>query len=668
MKSALAFSLVAGLIPSIASCARTLEPYGEALVYVDTDVAVPEHVGRLRLDLYSADGTWFESRDVGRADPRDWPASFAIYSEREDREEVVLVRLRAYPDGAVRDYRGERFESRPTFTEPHVSRTIEEACATAPLLPMGGRLTLRRGGEPITQLVKQLPCQGATRAGSVVARVEIAKAGRYQLNVASTSPYVADTTLALRTSCADPSTQRFCDAQPNVNQLVTSHYPRFEALLAPGTYFAVTGGAQPDQPADVTLELVSIDDAPEQPATQNTTPIAPVTPRLLRDGADISTKTEPNPPTTIDRLLVVRLRPGKRDAIHVTLRGACAGTQAKIGQAAGMVDLARAETCIDREGARVAVPEAIADGDANDYVPGPTVQATFGADAEACPPASASSKVVCVPGGVFVFGSDGPNLSTSYPSTPRRLARMKRFWIDRNEVTVGEMRAAVAAGFVVDRDRLPSNDGPLSFEGPDPAHSYDRLCTYSAAPLDREDFPINCISWKAAHDYCAAKGGDLPTEAQFEYAATSAGRPTKTVYPWGNEPPDCNRGVFGRSRTSTTLLGTLGICTSEGKPAFPQPATDPRGDVTPLGIANMGGSMREWSADSYDGFDSPCWSSTSMTNPTCAERNARFRAVRGASWIDDGIPPTTVRLGLPASQAPGVDVSAGFRCAYAEAR
>ena len=81
----------------------------EVLVVVDTNLPVPLVAGRLRVDLYSEDGTWFDTSDFGRPDRRAWPASFGVFSDDESRERRVWVRLRAYPEGAVDTYEGERF-------------------------------------------------------------------------------------------------------------------------------------------------------------------------------------------------------------------------------------------------------------------------------------------------------------------------------------------------------------------------------------------------------------------------------------------------------------------------------------------------------------------------------------------------------------------------------
>jgi len=115
------------------------ESAGEVLVVVDTDMPVPAFVSRLRVDLYGEDGTWYASHDVVRARPSDWPTSFGVSADYA--EHVALVRLRAYAEGRVRDYRGERFAPRPSGGDP---------LAIVPLPPATDQPRLLSGGDDVT--------------------------------------------------------------------------------------------------------------------------------------------------------------------------------------------------------------------------------------------------------------------------------------------------------------------------------------------------------------------------------------------------------------------------------------------------------------------------------------------------------------------------------------
>ena len=104
-------AVLMGLAWLVTGCGndRTLPRFGETVIAVDVDLPVPKVVSRLRIDIHSEDGTWLDSREIARPNPDDWPASFSVYTENETQPVRVFVRLRAFPTGRVRDYRGERF-------------------------------------------------------------------------------------------------------------------------------------------------------------------------------------------------------------------------------------------------------------------------------------------------------------------------------------------------------------------------------------------------------------------------------------------------------------------------------------------------------------------------------------------------------------------------------
>ena len=74
-------------------------PLGEVLVVADTDAPVPKLVARVRVDLFTLDGTWYSSRDVPAFRATDWPVSFGVTLQDGEADKDVLVRLRAYPEG-----------------------------------------------------------------------------------------------------------------------------------------------------------------------------------------------------------------------------------------------------------------------------------------------------------------------------------------------------------------------------------------------------------------------------------------------------------------------------------------------------------------------------------------------------------------------------------------
>src|SRR5207247_3841535 len=108
--------------------------------------------------------------------------------------------------------------------------------------------------------------------------------------------------------------------------------------------------------------------------------------------------------------------------------------------------------------------------------------------------------------------------------------------LDVREVTVGAFRAAGIAH---------PPDGIVDYGDPrDSGGSVGITCTFSSTEVGTDDLPTNCLTWAKAHEYCLSVGRDLPTEAQFEYAASGL---RGSTYVWGEEDPLCPDAVFARA-------------------------------------------------------------------------------------------------------------------------
>jgi formylglycine-generating enzyme required for sulfatase activity len=99
------------------------------------------------------------------------------------------------------------------------------------------------------------------------------------------------------------------------------------------------------------------------------------------------------------------------------------------------------------------------------------------------------------------------------------------YWIDKYEVTNQAFQAFIhAGGYTTQAYWSEAGWQWLSQQSPD---SLSRSCMGEAA-----DLPRRCVTWYEAEAYARWRGGRLPTEAEWEFAARG---PQSLIYPWGNE-------------------------------------------------------------------------------------------------------------------------------------
>ncbi len=146
---------------------------------------------------------------------------------------------------------------------------------------------------------------------------------------------------------------------------------------------------------------------------------------------------------------------------------------------------------------------------------------------------------------------------------PNHSVEIEAFCISKTETTVLQYKKCVQAGVCTEPATGPK-------------------CLYHQP--NKDAYPVNCISWTQARTFAKWVGGDLPSEAQWEYAARSAG--LNISYPWGNEEPDCERAVLTEE--------SLNCPNHEPMP----PCTKKKGN-TAQGLCDMSGNLSEWVLDEY---------------------------------------------------------------------
>ncbi|HNN95091.1 MAG TPA: formylglycine-generating enzyme family protein, partial [Pseudomonadota bacterium] len=224
--------------------------------------------------------------------------------------------------------------------------------------------------------------------------------------------------------------------------------------------------------------------------------------------------------------------------------------------------------------------------------------------------------------GDFLMGSAKNDPDAADDEKPAYPVHLETFWIGKYEVSNAQYRKR------------------------DPSHESE---------YKGDDLPVQKVSWTEARAYCRSLGGDLPTEAEWEYAARG---PTGRRYPWGKPEPTAERAVFGQTYPGTG----------------PESATAKPKGRSPFGTLNQAGNVWEWVTDCYqsdryakrkaqsDKTDLP----SPLVNPVddrpgCDRRVSRGGAFNNGPWalraaVRDGVQPEN-RLG-----------SLGFRCVRGSVR
>ncbi len=285
------------------------------------------------------------------------------------------------------------------------------------------------------------------------------------------------------------------------------------------------------------------------------------------------------------------------------------------------------------------------------------------AEGERCP-----AGMVFIPGGEFRMGNTG---NGDYEGPPHGVT-LSPYCIDRTEVTVqAYMECANAGGCVHAPTTEYRRPLPASEEAPGLAEALaafqSQFC--NGERNDRLQHPINCVDWEMSRTFCEWRGGRLPTEAEWEFAARGTdGR----LFPWGSGAPDETRlnacgpecvAMFERLGDRTYSHGSTFLLRSDGWETTAPVGSYPSG-ASPFGLMDLAGNVTEWVVDRSGPY------------PRAAVRNPRgpsrgdYRVLRGGSWSatlehhPTGLLPLRVRATYRSGAVEGSRRSqVGFRCA-----
>jgi iron(II)-dependent oxidoreductase len=256
---------------------------------------------------------------------------------------------------------------------------------------------------------------------------------------------------------------------------------------------------------------------------------------------------------------------------------------------------------------------------------------------------------VRVDGGPFVMGTDLEPWAYDN-ERPAHTVEVDAFWIDTTPVTNSAFSEFIDDGGYDERRwwtdagwawREEASLAHPEFWSPDGTGAWvrTRLGRVEAVPPSE---PVQHVCWYEADAYAKWAGKRLPTEAEWEKAASWTSDGVKRRYPWGDEEP-------GPSRANLSMSGRFG----------PTPAGSFPAGASPWGCRQMIGDVWEWTASDFLPY--PGFRSFPYREYSEVFFGSDYKVLRGGSWATH---PTAVRTTFRNWDFPvRRQIFAGFRCA-----
>jgi gamma-glutamyl hercynylcysteine S-oxide synthase len=233
-------------------------------------------------------------------------------------------------------------------------------------------------------------------------------------------------------------------------------------------------------------------------------------------------------------------------------------------------------------------------------------------------PAFTGLELIEIPGGECTIGA--PAIGFAYDNErPRHRTDVRAYMIGRTPITNATYLTFVEGGGYQRREWW-SDEGWSWKEQYDITRPGGWTADLSAqwrlgrlSPLD-PDQPVVHVSWFEADAFARAHGARLPTEIEWEKAATwDQEREAARPYPWGDDP--LTPGVHG----NVDQLNR-GPAPADGYPA----------GVSPNGCLGMIGDIWEWTGSDFDGY--PGFEPFPYEEYSQVFFGPDYRVLRGGSW------------------------------------
>jgi sulfatase modifying factor 1 len=281
-----------------------------------------------------------------------------------------------------------------------------------------------------------------------------------------------------------------------------------------------------------------------------------------------------------------------------------------------------------------------------------------------CGPGGSGTESCCtsqqVPGGTFYRDCNGADCAQTAGQ-----ATVSGLRIDKYEITVGRFRQFVNAGasgwlpaagsgkhtylnggrglvesagvtgapYEAGWDSTWNANLATTIAGWSANLSCNGLATWTWSPAANENAPINCVDWYEVYAFCIWDQGFLPSDAEWNYAASGGGE--QRFFPWstppGSQDIDCTFANYGGGTN-----GLAGYCSARGTNRVG--SESPKGDGK-WGHSDLGGNVWEWVLDS-------------MSNGPCVD------------CVNTSLPPGGPSLGSPGGDGSRVNRGGGLGAGF----
>jgi gamma-glutamyl hercynylcysteine S-oxide synthase len=263
------------------------------------------------------------------------------------------------------------------------------------------------------------------------------------------------------------------------------------------------------------------------------------------------------------------------------------------------------------------------------------------------PPSPPGEQEVFVEGGTFVMGTDDE--PWAYDNERRaHEVELPSFWIDTVPVTNAAYLEFIEAGGYEER-KVWSEEGwewrtEAGLEHPQfwerDGSGWTRVRFGRREPLPPAE-PVQHVCWFEADAYAYWAGKRLPTEAEWEKAATWDPAGQKRRYPWGDEEPGEEHANLGQRRFAPAAIGSF-------------PARK-----SACGCQQLIGDVWEWTSSDFTPY--PGFEAFPYREYSEVFFGSEYKVLRGGSWATNPVVarPTFRNWDYPIRR----QIFAGFRCA-----